>query len=62
MHTVFLKLKGNVLGQLASHRNNDTTGGLEFVNVHNTFVAKLLEIELVCDIEISAVCLLVDFR
>lgn len=59
MHTVFLKLKGNVLGQLASHRNNDTTGSLEFVDIHYTLVAELFEVELVGDIEVSAVGLLV---
>lgn len=59
MHTVFLKLKGNVLGQLASDGNHDTAGSLEFVDIHYTLVAELFEVELVGDIEVSAVGLLV---
>jgi hypothetical protein len=54
-YTIFLELKGNVLGQLASDRNHDTAGSLEFVDIHDTLVAELFEVELVGDIEISAV-------
>ena len=59
MHTIFLKLEGNVLGQLASNGNHDTAGSLEFVDIHDTLVAELFEVELVSDIEVSATGLLV---
>jgi hypothetical protein len=48
-----LKLKSDVLGQLAADRNNDTGGVLKLVDIHDTLVAKLFKVEAVGEIVIG---------
>jgi len=48
----FLELKGHVLRELTSNRDDDTLGRFEFVDIHDTFVGEFLEVELVGNIEI----------
>ena len=53
--TALLQTEGNVLGQLATDRDNDTASSLELVDIHDTLVAELLEVQLVGSIEVSGV-------
>jgi len=52
--TCFLKAEGNVLGQLATHGDDDALCHLELVNVHYTLVAQFFEVKSLGTVEISA--------
>ncbi|ROV99906.1 hypothetical protein VMCG_06224 [Cytospora schulzeri] len=49
-----LEAQSDVLRQLSTDGDNDTVGTLKFVDIHNTLVAQLLEVQLVSSIEVSA--------
>jgi hypothetical protein len=51
----FLKLKGDVLRELTTDRDDDTRSSFKFVNIHDTFVREFLKVELVGNIEIGTV-------
>jgi len=53
--TSLLQTQGNILGQLATDRHNDTGSALEFVDIHHTLVAQLLEVQLVSGVKVSRV-------
>ena len=55
--TSLLKSKGNVLRELASNGDNDTTGILQFVNIHYSLVAELFKVQFISGIKISRVSL-----
>ena len=48
-----LKLESNVLGELTTNRNNNSAGSLQLVDIHDTLVAELLEVQLVGNVEVS---------
>ena len=50
-----LETEGNVLGELTTDRDDNTRGALELIDIHDTLVAKLLEVELIGGIEIGRV-------
>lgn len=51
--THLLKLESNVLGELTTNRNNNSAGSLQLVDIHDTLVAELLEVQLVGNVEVS---------
>ena len=48
-----LKLKSNVLRKLTTDRNNNSASSLQLVDIHDTLVAKLLEVQLVGNVEVG---------
>ena len=50
-----LEAKSHVLRELASNRNDDTTGVFELVDIHDPLIAELFEIKLVSSIEVGGV-------
>jgi hypothetical protein len=51
--THLLKLESNILRQLTTDRNNDSASSLQFVDIHDTLVAELLEVQLVGNVEVG---------